>query len=101
MVIIFITAFVLVFAILLLSGIGFYFWQKTARDNSERILPPDPDFLGLFAEPPAKTGMTTPEEIQRAKSLAASLRDRARAGDKSALVDAMQSGDAEYEQILN
>jgi len=102
MVSIFITAFALVFAILLLSGIGLYFWQKTARDNSERILPPSPDFLGLFAEQPAKTDMKTPEEIERAKLLAASLHDRARAGDKSALVEAKQSGDADlYEQILN
>jgi hypothetical protein len=67
MVSIFITAFALVLAILLLSGIGLYFWQKTARDNSERILPPNPDFSGLFAEQPAKTDMKTPEEIERAK----------------------------------
>ena len=102
MVSIFITAFALVLAILLLSGIGLYFWQKTARDNSERILPPNPDFLGLFAEQPAKTAMKTPEEIERAKLLAASLRDRARAGDKSALTDAKDSGDFDlYEQTLN
>ena len=102
MVSIFITAFALVFAILLLSGIGLYFWQRSARDNSERILPPNPDFFGLFAEQPAQTAMKTPEEIERAKLLAASLRDRARAGDKSALTDAKDIGDADlYEQILN
>jgi hypothetical protein len=54
MVSIFITAFALVLAILLLSGLGLYFWQKTARDNSERILPPNPDFYGLFAEEPTR-----------------------------------------------
>src|SRR3954470_14699699 len=102
MVIIFITAFVLVFAILLLSGIGFYFWQKTARDNSERILPPNPDFYGLFAEQPGQTEMKTQEEIERAKLLAASLLERARAGDKSTLVEAKQSGEVDlYDQILN
>ena len=95
MVSIFITAFVLVLAILLLSGIGLYFWQRSAPDNSERILPPNPDFFGLFAEQPAKTDMKTPEEIERAKLLAASLRDRARAGDKSALTGAKDSGDAD------
>ena len=102
MVIIFITAFVLVFAILLLSGIGFYFWQKTARDNSERILPPNPDFYGLFAEQPGQTEMKTQEEIERAKLLAASLLERARAGDKSTLVEAKQRGAVDlYDQILN
>jgi len=102
MVSIFITAFVLVLAILLLSGIGLYFWQRSARDNSERILPPNPDFYGLFAEQPAKTEMKTPEEIERARLFAVSLLDRARANDKSALVEARQSGEVDlYDQILN
>jgi hypothetical protein len=102
MVSIFITAFALVLAILLLSGIGLYFWQKTARDNAERILPPSPDFHGLFGEQPAKTQMKTPEEIERARLLASSLLDRARAGDKSALSEAKESGDHDlYDRTLN
>jgi hypothetical protein len=101
MVSIFITAFALVLAILLLSGIGLYFWQKSARGSSERILPPNPDFYGLFAEQPAKTTKTQ-EEIERARLLAASLLDRACAGDKSALIDAQKSGDADLcDQVLN
>jgi hypothetical protein len=101
MVSIFITAFVLVLAILLLSGIGLYFWQKSARDNSERILPPNPDFYGLFGDRPM-TEMKTEEEIERAARLAAALLDRARAGDKSALIDAKQSRDPDlYDRILN
>lgn len=100
MVSIFITAFALVLAILLLSGIGIYFWQKTAPDNSERILPPSPDFYGLFS--PSKTEMKTQEEIERAARMAASLLERARAGDKSALIEAKASGDADlYDRILN
>jgi hypothetical protein len=101
MVSIFITAFVSVLAILLLSGIGLYFWQKSARDNSERILPPSPDFYGLFAEQPGKNQMKQ-EDIERRELLASSLLDRARAGDKSALIDAKKSGDADlYDRILN
>ena len=100
MVSIFITAFVLVLAILLLSGIGLYFWQKTATDTSERILPPSPDFHGLFG--PSKTEMKTQAEIERAALQASSLLDRAHAGDKSALIDAKQTGDADlYDRILN
>jgi hypothetical protein len=102
MVSIFITAFVLVLAILLLSGIGLYFWQRSGRDNSERILPPNPDFYGLFAEQPGKTEMKTAEEIERARLFAVSLLDRARADDKSALVEAKQSGEVDlYDQVLN
>jgi len=100
MVSIFITAFVLVLAILLLSGIGLYFWQKTATDTSERILPPSPDFHGLFG--PSKNEMKTQAEIERAALAASSLLDRARAGDKSALIDAKQTGDADlYDRVLN
>lgn len=100
MVSIFITAFALVIGILLLSGIGLYFWQKTARETSERILPPSPDFYGLFS--PSQTEMKTQEEIERAALVAASLMDRAQAGDKSALIEAQTSGDPDlYDRILN
>lgn len=100
MVIIFITAFALVFAILLISGIAIYFWQQSAHNNSERVLPPSPDFYGLFS--PSKTEMKTQEEVERAERLAASLLDRARAGDKAALIEAKANGDADlYDQILN
>jgi hypothetical protein len=99
MVSLFLTAFALVLTIPLLSEIGPYFWQKTARDNSERILPPNPDY-GLFGES-AKTDMKTPEEIERARLWATSLLDRARAGDQSALIDAKQSGDTDsYDRVL-
>ena len=102
MVSIFITAFVLVFAILLLSGIGYYFWQKSVRDRPERILPPSPDFHGLFGEHPTNTEMKTREDLERAAAVASSLLSRARAGDKSALLDANESGELQlYDRILN
>ena len=102
MVSIFITASALVIGILLFSGIGFYFWQKSARDSSERILPPSPDFHGLFGEQPAKNEMKTQEDLERAAMVAASLLERALAGDKSALIDANESGDPGlYDRLLN
>jgi hypothetical protein len=102
MVSIFITAAGLFLAILLLSGIGFYFWLKSARDSSERILPPSPDFHGLFAEQPAQTETKTQEDLERAALVESSLLDRTRAGDKSTLIDAQESGDAHlYARILN
>jgi len=101
MVIIFITAFAFVFAILLITGIGLYFWQKTARDTAERILPPNPDFHGLFGEQ-SELQMKTAEELERARLLTAALLERARAGDKSTLIEAQQSGDNDlYDQVLS
>jgi hypothetical protein len=102
MVSIFITAFVLILAILLISGISLYFWQKTARDNSERILPPSPNFYGLFGEQPTQNEMKTTADIERAALAASSLLERARAGDKSALIGAKETGDADlYDRILD
>jgi hypothetical protein len=102
MVSIFITAFVSVLAILLLSGIGLYFWQKSARDDSEHILPPNPDFYGLFGEMPTRSEMKTQADREHAALVASSLLERARAGDKSALRDAKESGNADlYDRILN
>jgi len=102
MVSILITAFVFVLAILLFSGIGFFFWQKSIRDTSQRVLPPSPDFHGLFGEHPTETEIRTQEDLERAALVESSLLDRARAGDKSALVDAKESGDADlYLKVLN
>ncbi len=102
MVSIFITAFVLFLVILLFSGIGFYFWQKSAGDNAERVLPPNPDFHGLFSEPPTKAELKTDEDRERAALVESFLLDRARAGDKSVLIDAKESGDANlYDRVLN
>src|SRR5215813_5837846 len=102
MVSIFITAFVLFLAILLLSGIGFYFWQKSAPRSSGRVLPPSPDFHGLFGEQPARAEMKTQEDLERAALVESSLLERARVGDKSALSDASESSDAAlYDRLLN
>ena len=102
MVSIFITAFVLVLAITLLSGIGFYFWQKSTRGNSERILPPNPGFHGLFGASPTHKELEAQAKTERDAVVMSSLLERAHAGDKSALIDANESGDAGlYDRVLN
>lgn len=102
MVSIFITAFASGLAILFILGVGLYFWQKSARDESERILPPSPDFHGLFGEQPATAESKTQEEIARRALVESSLINRARENDKTVLIDANQSGDAElYDRVLN
>lgn len=102
MVSIFITAFVLVLAIILLSGIGFYFWQKSSRDNSERILPPSPDFHGLFGAQTANKELEAQAKSERDALVMSSLIARAREGDKSALSDAQDSGDTGlYDRVVN
>jgi hypothetical protein len=103
MVSLFITAFVSVLAILLIGGIGLYFWQKPARDDSERILPPSPDFHGLFGSASSKSD----EEKMRAANAArendnSALLDRARHGERSSLLEAERTGDRDlYDRVLN
>ena len=101
MVSIFITAFALVLGILLLAGIGFYFWQKSARDTSERVLPPNPDFHGLFGGQPAKGELRTQENLARAiianrerqlSILNEQIRSEGLVGDKAAAVKAQEVG---------
>jgi hypothetical protein len=102
MVSLFITAFVLFLAILLFSGIGFFFWQKSLRDTARPVLPPSPDFHGLFGENPTRAELKTQEDVERAALVESSLLERARAGDKSVLIDANESGDADlYLRVLN
>ena len=36
-------------AIVVIFVIGLYFWQKSAPNNSENVLPPPPDARSLFA----------------------------------------------------
>src|SRR5215831_5551345 len=102
MVSIFITAFVLALAILLVSGIGLYFWQKTARHDAERILPPSPEFHGLFGNQPTQAEMKAQADIERNALAASTLLERAQAGDNSALIEANANADINlYDQILN
>ena len=102
MVTLFITAFVSLLVIFLIAGAGLYFWQKSASDETERILPPSPDFHGLFGDAPEKSESQMQEERERRALVESSLLERARAGDKTVLIDAKESGDAHlYDKLLS
>ena len=101
MVSLFITAFVSLLVIFLIAGAGLYVWQKSAREDAERILPPSPDFHGLFAEAPANSELQEQEKSERRALVEASWLEWARGGDKTVLRDAHQGGDANlYDRVL-
>jgi len=101
MVSLFITAFVFGLAILFLVGIGFYFWQRSVPDRSAPLLPPNPDFYGLFAEAPSKHQGKVNELIAQRELEASNLIDRARKGDRSVLAEARVQSDLLYARVLS
>jgi len=100
MVSLFIAAVAIALVILFLAGIGFYLWPRSERDTSVPILPPNPDFYGLFAEAPSKTGGKVKELIAQRELAVAHLIDRARQGDRSVLTEARATSDAVYDRAL-
>src|SRR2546428_4472514 len=94
--------FITALATILIVGVGLYFWQKSALDNSERVLPPNADFRGLFGE-------DSPAIETEKKRLAAAAREqqesfliaRARDGELSSASDANEIGDRYlYDRVL-
>src|SRR3979411_2685277 len=49
-----VTLLITAIAVLVLFGIGVYFWQKPATDDADNVLPPRPNARGLFEEEPSK-----------------------------------------------
>jgi len=87
-------------AILLLFGIGAYFWQKPAEDNSARVLPPPPNPRGLFdSEFSPEADDTEPHALSiRQREV---LIKRARNGERAALEEAHRNGAPElYDRVL-
>ena len=87
-------------AILLLFGIGAYFWQKPAEGNSVKVLPPAPNSRGLFdAESSTEADDTEHQALifqQRAE-----LIKQARNGDRGTLDKAHLIGDPDlYDRVL-
>jgi len=98
-----VTLFITALAIVFIIGIGFYFLLRSSADSGERVLPPSPDFHGLFAENPdsSQAGRNAIAAAARA-SEASSCLARARNGDISALHDANHHRDAHlYDQVLD
>ncbi len=87
-------------AILVLFGIGIYFWQKPAEDNSARVLPPPPNARGLFdAEPSTEANDSEhPALMFQARE---ELIKKARNGERGSLEEAHRNGDPElYDLVL-
>src|SRR5947207_3721415 len=95
----------LLFALAILSviGIAIYFLVRSVNPAEERILPPPPDFSGLFGED-SSNGARQKKQLESATRVAEheSLLARARNGEQSALAEAHQTGDARlYDEVLN
>jgi len=98
-----VSLFITALAILFVLGLGLYFWQKSTPDNSERVLPPNADFNGLFGgDSLSHRQQLTQMEIAERQKEAASLIDRARTGDRAALSEANKASDIDlYDRVLN
>src|SRR6266576_5573002 len=98
-----VSLFITALAILFLVGIGLYFWQKSAPDNSERVLPPNADFRGLFGEDSSSNDQERKRlAIAEHQQEADLLIDRARNDDRATLGEANKTGDADlYDRVLN
>ena len=88
-------------AILLLFGIGAYFWQKPAESNSAGVLPPPPNARGLFADE-----YSAAEDDTEHQALLAQQREelikQARDGKRAALDEAHLTGDSDlYDRVLD
>ncbi len=88
-------------AILLLFGIGAYFWQKPAESNSAELLPPPTNARGLFADE-----YSTAVDEAEYQALWAQRREelikQARDGKRDTLVEAHLTGDLDlYDRVLD
>ena len=93
--------FLITAVIIVMIGIAVYFWQKPAAGNAENILPPQPNARGLFGEDPS-AGAAERERLPiAATGRAEQIIAKAKAGDRAALDQAHQTGDAGlYDQVL-
>jgi hypothetical protein len=97
-----VTLLITALAIFAIIGIGLYFWQKSAPDDSERLLPPPPEARGLFA--PDESSLKE-EDAQRlvitAHEQAEQLINRAKNGERAVLAEAHGTGTADlYDRAL-
>jgi len=92
-----------IFVLALASAVYLRSKKTTLTDEPERALPPmPPDYAGLFGNTEATSDDTDARESARLEKLAESLRERARRGDRDALLEAHASGVRSlYEEVLN
>jgi hypothetical protein len=87
-------------AILLLFGIGVYFWQKPAEGSSAKVLPPPPNARGLF-DAESSTEADDTERHARIFQQREELLKQARNGERGSLEEAHRNGDPElYDRVL-
>ena len=88
-------------AILLLFGIGAYFWQKPAKSNSAERLPPPTNARGLFADE-YSTALDDAEHQALLAQQREELIKQAGDGKRDALVEAHLTGDLDlYDRVLH
>ncbi len=87
-------------AILVLFGIGIYFWQKPPEGNSARVLPPPPNARGLF-DADSSTEADDTEHYALLFQQREELIKQARNGERGPLVEAHRNGDPDlYDRVL-
>ena len=79
-----VTFLITAFAILFIVGIAAYFWQKSAPEESEYILPARPNARGLFADSGsvAEQAISQSEVDAKKQSLIAQARNGERVGQQ-------------------
>jgi hypothetical protein len=96
-----VTLLITAVAVLVLFGIGVYFWQKPAIHDSDNVLPPRPNARGLFEEEPSKETADA-EELALISQRREELIKAARNGERSVLDEAHRSSDPElYDRVLS
>ena len=96
-----VTLLLIAVVIVSIIGIGLYFWQKSTRDDSERVLPPPPNLRGLFAETSSSREAEREMAIAAQEAEQSALIARAQNDERSALEDAHQTKDvALYDRVL-
>jgi hypothetical protein len=93
--------FLITAVIIVMIGIAVYFWQKPSSGNAENILPPQPNARGLFAEDPSAGAVERERLALAANERSEQLIAKAKAGDRTALDEAHQTGNSGlYDQVL-
>ncbi len=96
-----VTLLITAVAVLVLFGIGVYFWQKPAVDNIANVLPPQPNARGLFAEDFSVEPFDS-EQLDPASQRREKLIREAGNGNRSTLEEAHLTGDDDlYDLVLS
>jgi hypothetical protein len=96
-----VTLLITTVALLVVLGIGLYFWQKPAPDSSAYVLPPAPNARGLFAYE-SSNEIDDQEQLALIARRQEELISAAKTGKRSALLEAHQLCDATlYERVLS